>query len=295
MRTRPSGVYCLLLVAMCLLAVSAGAAMAQESKSAPLAKQLADLLDKAKTDAIAAKEPGEKDHYVAALYFAGSQLLVIEARYSVPVLLDEKLAKRARSVANHGRVEVSPYADVPAHNVYTRIGYNYRMTALQAAMGLVQLGRLDKFIEKRRKNADYLARHIKKIRGLKPAFVRKDVKHVYWVYGALVVDEELGITRDRFRRALLAEGINSEGYCPIPVHLQVFFRKKHGYGDTAFPFESPWDKEKVTYKKGLCPKAEKLSSQDLLLPVYQTLSERDLKDVVTALEKVADNAERLRD
>jgi hypothetical protein len=94
MRTRRSGVCCLLLVAACVLAVSAEAAMAQESRSAPLAKQLTGLLDKAKLDAIAAKEAGEKDHYVAALYFSGSQLLVIEARYSVPVLLDEKLAKR---------------------------------------------------------------------------------------------------------------------------------------------------------------------------------------------------------
>jgi len=68
--------------------------MAQEPRSAVLAKQLTDLLDKTKADSIAAKEPGEKDHYVAALYFAGSQLLVIEARYSVPVLLDEKLAKK---------------------------------------------------------------------------------------------------------------------------------------------------------------------------------------------------------
>jgi len=208
---------------------------------------------------------------------------------------DGKLAKKARSIANHGRVEVSPYPDVPAHNVYTCIGYNYRMTALQAAMGLVQLRRLEKFIEKRRKNADYLTKRIKRIRGLRPAFVQKDVKHVYWVYGALVDDEQLGVTRDRFRKALLAEGVNSEGYCPIPVHLQMFFRKKQGYGDTKFPFESPWYKEQTVYKKGLCPKAEKLSSQDLLLPVYQTLTEKDLKDVVTALEKVANNAEKLRD
>jgi hypothetical protein len=94
MRTRPSGVCRLLLVATCVLAACAGVAMAQEPRSAPLAKQLTDLLDKAKLDAIASKEAGEKDHYVAALYFAGSQLLVIEARYSVPVLLDEKLAKK---------------------------------------------------------------------------------------------------------------------------------------------------------------------------------------------------------
>lgn len=67
--------------------------MAQESKSAPLAKQLTALLDKSKLDAVATKEAGEKDHYVAALYM-GSQLLVIEARYTVPVLLDEKVAKK---------------------------------------------------------------------------------------------------------------------------------------------------------------------------------------------------------
>ena len=108
-------------------------------------------------------------------------------------------------------------------------------------------------------------------------------------------DEELGVTRDRFRRALFAEGINSEGYCPIPVHLQSFFRRKKGYGDTKLPFESPWFRHKTAYKKGLCPKAERLSSQDLLLPVYQTLTEKDLNDVVAALEKVADNAEKLRD
>ena len=81
---------------------------------------------------------------------------------------DEKLAKRARSIANHCRPEVSPYPNVPAHNVYWSIGYNYRMTAIQAAMGLVQLRRLDKFIEKRRKNAEYLTKHIKEIEGIQP-------------------------------------------------------------------------------------------------------------------------------
>jgi len=206
-----------------------------------------------------------------------------------------KLAKKARSIANHGRVEVSPYSNVPAHNVYTCIGYNYRMTALQAAMGLVQLGRLNKFIEKRRKNADYLTRHIKKLIGIKPAYVRKDVKHVYWAYGALVTREQLGVSRDRLREALLAEGINSEGYCPIPVHLQSVILKKIGYGKTKFPFEYPGQREKTEYRKGLCPKAEKLSSQDLLLPVYPSLTQNDLKDVTSALDKVATNADRLQD
>jgi len=208
---------------------------------------------------------------------------------------DEKLAKRARSIANHCRVEVSPYPNVPAHNVYWGIGYNYRMTAPQAAMGHVQLRRLDGFIEKRRKNAEYLTRHLREIEGIEPPFVRSDVKHVYWAYGALVIQERVGISRDRFAEALLAEGIRAEGYCPIPVHLQDVIKKKVGYGDTRFPFDNPLHGKKMSYRRGLCPKAEKLSSQDLLLPVYHSLTEKDLNDVVTALKKVAENTDKLKD
>jgi perosamine synthetase len=206
---------------------------------------------------------------------------------------DEKIARRARSIANHCRPEKSPYPNVPAHNVYTCIGYNYRMTAMQAAMGLTQLRKLDRFIEKRRRNADYLTKHIRKIRGMRPPFVNKDVKHVYWAYGALILQDELGISRDRFAEALRAEGINAEGYCPIPVHLQEVIRNKRGYGKTKCPFDCHGGK--IVYRKGICPKAEKLSLQDLLLPVYQTLTEKDLNDVVVALEKVADNARLLKD
>jgi len=208
---------------------------------------------------------------------------------------DNTFAKRARSIANHCRPEVSPYPNVPAHNVYWSIGYNYRMTAIQAAMGLVQLRRLDKFIEKRRKNAEHLTKHIKDIEGIKPPFVRGDVKHVYWAYGALIIEEELGISRDKFAEALLAEGIRAEGYCPIPVHLQDVIKNKVGYGNTTCPFDCPLYGEKISYQRGLCPKAEKLSSQDLLLPVYHTLTEGDLKDVVNALKKVAINVDKLRD
>lgn len=208
---------------------------------------------------------------------------------------DEKLAKKARSIANHCRVEVSPYPNVPASNVYWGIGYNYRMTALQAAMGIVQLRRLDGFIAKRIKNAEYLNNHLKEINGIELPFVSKKVKHVYWSYGALVIEEKLGVSRDKLSKALLAEGIKAEGYCPIPVHLQDVFKNKMGYGGTTFPFENPLYGPPFQYKKGLCPKAEKLSSQDLLLPVYHTLTEKDLADVVTAIKKVTANIEELRE
>ena len=83
----------LLAAAVAMLSLST-AASAQESKSAPLAKQLAAALDAAKLDSIAAKDPSAPDIFFAALYFPGVQLLVVSGKYSVPQLLVERLVKK---------------------------------------------------------------------------------------------------------------------------------------------------------------------------------------------------------
>jgi hypothetical protein len=75
------------------IAMPAGAS-AQEAKSAALARQLAAALDAGKLDSIAAKDPSAPDVFCAALYFPGSQLLVVSAKYSVPQLLVERLVKK---------------------------------------------------------------------------------------------------------------------------------------------------------------------------------------------------------
>ena len=81
-------------VAAAVVAVSiAVPALAQESKSAPLAKQLTAALDAGKLDCIAAKDPSAPDIFVAALYFPGS-LLVVSGKYSVPQLLSDRLLKK---------------------------------------------------------------------------------------------------------------------------------------------------------------------------------------------------------
>jgi hypothetical protein len=82
------------LIVLISVLVLPSTVVAQESKSASLAAELTALLDKGKVDAIAAKDPSAPDLYVAALYFQGSQLLVVSARYSVPSILNEKLAKK---------------------------------------------------------------------------------------------------------------------------------------------------------------------------------------------------------
>jgi hypothetical protein len=80
------------LVWSCVLVPSAWA-IAQESKSAALTKQLISALEAGKLDSVAAKDPGSADVYVGALYIPGFQLLTISSRYSAPTLLDARLGK----------------------------------------------------------------------------------------------------------------------------------------------------------------------------------------------------------
>lgn len=74
-----------------LSVVLASVASAQEARSPALARELAAALDAAKLTSVAAKDPAQPDRYVAALYFPGSQLLVVSARYSAPLILNAKL------------------------------------------------------------------------------------------------------------------------------------------------------------------------------------------------------------
>src|SRR5499426_624167 len=81
------------VAAVAAAVLSAAPALAQDSKSAPLAKQLTAALDAGKLDCIAAKDPDAPDIFVAALYFPGS-LLVVSGKYSVPQLLNDRLSKK---------------------------------------------------------------------------------------------------------------------------------------------------------------------------------------------------------
>ena len=93
MLTRPRGTTHL-VIGLLMLVVMSTAAAAQEAKSAALAKELTTLLDGAKLTAVAAKDPSDPDAFVAAMYFSGSQLLIVSAKYTPAVLLNDKVAKK---------------------------------------------------------------------------------------------------------------------------------------------------------------------------------------------------------
>ena len=93
MQSNVSAVVCAVLLA------AAVPGSAQESKSAPLAKQLVAALESGKLDSIAAKDPSNQDVYLGALYIKGSQLLVISNKYAVPAALDGRLSKQDTAIS----------------------------------------------------------------------------------------------------------------------------------------------------------------------------------------------------
>ena len=155
-----------------------------------------------------------------------------------------------RQLRNHG--ESQKY-------FHTRLGYNYRMTDIQAAIGLAQLNKLDDFNEKRIKHAEYLNKHIK-ASGLKLPHRKNGIKHVYHQY-AVTIEEEEGfpMSRDEFMGYLKKKGIGCAIHYPLPIHKQPLYQQL-GYTD-----------EEVK-----CPVATALSGKILSLPVHPALSEKDL-------------------
>jgi len=158
---------------------------------------------------------------------------------------DDEAAASLRALLNQG--QESKY-------LHVRLGYNYRMTEIAAAIGKAQIKKLDQLTQRRVENANLLTRKIRDLPALIPQRVLPNVKHVYYQY-TVVLNEEAGITREELRRSLAAAGIETDVHWPIPIHLQ------------------PWYRETFGYESGLFPQAERLARTVLSLPIHPALTE----------------------
>jgi perosamine synthetase len=168
---------------------------------------------------------------------------------------DADLADRIRLLINHGQKE---------KYLHTTLGYNYRLTDMGAAMGIVQLRKLDGMNAKRAANAKYLDRSFR-CPGLVTPYVRLDSTHVYHQY-VLKVEKGSRVTRDGLMQALAEKGVGTAIHYPRPVHDQPLYRGQQG--------------------KDPCPVSSRLASSVLSLPVHPLLSESDLKSIVRAVNEV---------
>ena len=144
------------------------------------------------------------------------------------------------------------------------LGYNFRMTDIAAAIGIIQLKRLDEFNEKRIENAEYLTEHIKYIEGIEPPFVQENVKHVFHQYTIKVANGK----RDELRDYLNNRGIGTGVHYPKPIYRQKLYENL-GYADK-------------------CLEAEKAAEEVLSIPVNPALTAEDLGKIVSVLEDASE-------
>ena len=170
---------------------------------------------------------------------------------------DDKVAAKARLLRSHG--EASKYEHVI-------LGYNYRMTEIAAAIGLVQLKKLEGWVKKRRENAKFLTKAIEGIEGLVPPAEGNWMVHSYYQY-IVRREDTFPLSRDELVQALNEEGIGCRPSYPMPLYKQKALRDL-----------------KI---RGRCPVAEDLVPRLFELPVHPSVTPADLERIAGALERLA--------
>ena len=151
----------------------------------------------------------------AAIFSFYGNKIITTGEGGVIVTNNQRWAERAFFLENQGRYADNPYW-------HPEIAYNYRMTNIQAAIGLAQLERIDDMIAIRRRNAAHYSRRLAGVTGLTLPPELPWAQNVYWMY-SVVVEDEFGLARDEVRGRLQAAGIDTRPFF-YPVHILPMYQ-----------------------------------------------------------------------
>lgn len=182
---------------------------------------------------------------------------------------DRDLARAMRIFRNHGiTTDHRQRADEGSwFYQMVSLGYNYRITDIQCALGLSQLSKLAGWVQRRREIASLYERGFRDIPGVYPLSVRPEVEHAYHLFVVRVEEEGLGLCREAAFRALRQQGIGVNVHY-TPVHLHPFYRR---HFDTV---------------PGMCPVAEQRYKEILSLPMFPSMTNEDVADVLLAFDRI---------
>lgn len=169
---------------------------------------------------------------------------------------DDAVAENSNLLRAHGS-KVRYYHDI--------LGYNYRMTDIEGAIGIEQLKKLPKFNAARQANAKYLNEKLGELKGIIVPKAPENVTHVYHQY-TIRITSEFGKTRDEVLAAITEAGIGSAVFYPLPVNEQKVY-KDLGYTNNT-------------------PVAEKVAKEVLSLPVHPGLKQEDLDYIVETFKGI---------
>ncbi len=169
------------------------------------------------------------------------------------VTSDDELARTIDSLRNQGRDDAGTWMN------HVRIGYNYRLDELSAALGLSQVSRLDAILDGRERVARAYTERLADVPGIRvPALDAGTTRMSWFVY---VIQLEPGLDRLKVMEALEANGVPSRPYF-VPIHLQPVYRERYGFGDGDFPA------------------TEAVAETTLAIPFYTTMPDDQIDYVV---------------
>jgi perosamine synthetase len=206
---------------------------------------------------------GTRGHPAAFAFYANKQLTTGEG--GMLTARDPAVRERVRSERNQGRGEDMDWL---GHN---RLGFNYRLSDVAAAIGVAQLERVDALLADRRRVATLYAERLDEIEGLElPCPDHGQVRRSWFVY---VVQLPADVDRDGVIKAMGERGIASKAYLPC-IHLQPFYRERFGYRGGEFPV------------------AEQVAARSLALPFFTAMTEAQVDRVCEALRELVAAADR---
>jgi perosamine synthetase len=190
----------------------------------------------------------------AMISFCGPKVITT-GEGGVIVTGNRDIYEKMKMIRSHGRLETANYFATTDYMDYVQLGYNFRMPTIIAALGISQLGKINKVIQMRRKNAAALSKGLSGIDQIilpKPA----DKAFVsYQMYSIRVKDGKK--TRDALKKHLNSKGIMAKIYFE-PIHLAAFYKNQFGY------------------KSGDLPATERISQEVLTLPMFPALTKDEI-------------------
>ena len=181
----------------------------------------------------------------------------------------EDLVERMRSFRNHGITSDHHQRAQEGSWFYemTELGWNYRISDFQCALGRSQLQRLPEWLERRREIASRYDAAFADSRPISPLAVRADVEHAYHLYVARFDWARIGRSRAEVFTALRDAGVGVNVHY-VPVHLHPYYQRRYGT------------------RRGMCPIAEQAYEQILSLPIFPTMTDDDIETVIRTVLRV---------
>jgi perosamine synthetase len=202
---------------------------------------------------------GTRGNATAFAFYANKQITTGEGGALVPP--GEEVAARLRSERNQGR---DSDMDVLSHE---RLGFNYRLSEVEAAIGIAQLERLDELLNARARVADAYRARLDDVEGLElPIADRGQERRSWFVFVVQLPDE---VDRDGTIALLAKQGIAAKAYLPC-IHTQPLYRARFGYRGGEFPV------------------AERVAARSLALPFFAAMTEDQVERVCDALRSALD-------